>query len=142
MGGMTQRQADKAAHILREFVVSMIRIAPQSSLSRTGAGTLSVLHREGPQRITTLAEREAVSQPAMTGLIQRLESTGLVVREPDVLDGRATLIAITEAGRTAMHARRLEHDQAIAQRVAELDRKQLALLLAALPAITSLSEIR
>ena len=138
---MTQRQVDKAAHILREFVVAMIRTTPQSDLSRTGAGTLSALHREGPQRITALADRESVSQPAMTGLIQRLEASGLVVREADPLDGRATLIAITDAGRTTMQARRQEHDQSIAARVAQLDREQLALLLAALPAITNLSEI-
>ena len=137
---MTQRQADKVAHTLREFVVAMVRLAPQSDLSRTGAGTLSLLHREGPQRITTLADREAVSQPAMTGLVQRLEATGLVVREPDPLDGRATLIAITDDGRTTMQTRRQEHDQVIAERVAQLDRDQLALLLAALPAITNLSE--
>ena len=137
---MTQRQVDNAAHILREFVVAMVRMAPRSDLSRTGAGTLSLLHREGPQRITTLAEHEAVSQPAMTGLIQRLEVAGLVLREPDPLDGRATLIAITEAGRTTMQTRSREHDQSIAERVAKLDREQLALLLAALPVLTNLSE--
>lgn len=137
---MTQRQTDKAAQVLREFVVEMIRMAPHSNLSRTGAGTLSVLHREGPQRITTLAEREAVSQPAMTGLIQRLEATGLVIRESDPLDGRATLIAITDAGRTTMQARRRAHDQVIAERVSTLDREHLTMLLAALPALTNLSE--
>ncbi len=137
---MTQRQVDNAAHILREFVVAMVRMAPRSDLSRTGAGTLSLLHREGPQRITTLAEHEAVSQPAMTGLIQRLEVAGLVLREPDPLDGRATLIAITEAGRTTMQTRSREHDRSIAGRVAKLDREQLALLLAALPVLTNLSE--
>lgn len=137
---MTQRQAGRAAHILREFVVAMMRTTPRSDLSRTAAGMLSLLHRVGPQRITTLAEHEAITQPAMTGLVQRLEASGLVVREADPLDGRATLIAITEAGRTAMQDRRAEHDRIIAERVATLDRSQLALLLAALPAITTLTE--
>lgn len=137
---MTQQQLDDAARVLREFVGAMIRTTRRSDLSRTGAGTLSVLHREGPQRITTLAEREAVSQPAMTGLIQRLEAAGLVIRQPDPLDGRATLIAITEAGHTAMQSLRREHDRTIAARIAKLGREDLAALLAALPAINQLSE--
>lgn len=138
---MTQRQVNTAATVLREFVVTMIRTTPQSDLSRTAAGTLSVLDREGPQRVTTLAAREAVSQPAMTGLIQRLEAAGLATRQPDPLDGRATLIAITDPGRSRMRSRRQEHEQSIAERIAGLDHEHLAALLAALPAIANLSEI-
>lgn len=137
---MTQREIEEAAHILREFVLTMMRTSPQTSLSRTAAGTLSVLDRLGPQRITMLAGREAITQPAMTGLVQRLESSGLVARETDPTDGRAALIAITTAGRTILADRRRKHDDVIAARVADLAPEHLSLLLAALPAITALSE--
>lgn len=138
---MTQQQITEAAHILREFVLTVVRTSPQTSLSRTAAGTLSVLDRKGPQRITTLADGEAVTQPAMTGLIQRLESTGLVARQPDPADGRATLITITDQGRSTLTDRRRKHDDAIAARVAALDPTRLSQLLAALPAITALTEV-
>lgn len=138
---MTQQQIDDAAHILREFVLTMLRTAPQTALSRTAAGTLSVLDRLGPQRITTLAECESITQPAMTGLVQRLESAGLVVRQPDPADGRATLIAISTAGRSTLLERRRKHDDVIAASIADLEPGQLSLLLAALPAITALTEI-
>lgn len=138
---MTQQEITEAAHILREFVLTMMRTSPQTALSRTAAGTLSVLDRLGAQRITTLAEREAITQPAMTGLVQRLESTGLVTRQTDPTDGRATLIAITTQGRAMLAQRRRKHDDVIAARVAALEAERLALLLAALPAITALTEV-
>ena len=138
---MTQEQIDGAAHILREFVLTMARTSPQTALSRTAAGTLSVIDRKGPQRITKLAEIEAITQPAMTGLVQRLESTGLITRQPDPLDGRATLIAITDDGHTILTERWRTHDGAIAARVSQLEPEQLSILLAALPAIATLTEI-
>lgn len=138
---MRQQEIDEAAHILREFVLTMVRNAPQSALSRTAAGTLSVLDRTGPQRITTLADIEAITQPAMTGLVQRLESIGLITRHPDPLDGRATLITITGDGHTTLTERRGIHEDAIAARVARLGPEQLSSLLTALPAITALTQI-
>ncbi|MBC7595548.1 MAG: MarR family transcriptional regulator [Kineosporiaceae bacterium] len=138
---MEQQEIDGAAHILREFVLAMVRTSPQSALSRTAAGTLSVLDRLGPQPITTLADIEAITQPAMTGLVQRLESTGFITRQPDPLDGRAALIAITDDGHTTLTERRRKHEDAIASRVAQLGPEQLSVLLAALPVITTLTEI-
>lgn len=83
---MRQAERPDISQVLREFATSVIRQSPASSLSRTAAGTLSVLDRLGPLRITVLAERELVSQPPMTGLVQRLESAGLVSREPGPAD--------------------------------------------------------
>jgi DNA-binding MarR family transcriptional regulator len=137
---MKQPHPSELAESLREFAMSLVRDAPQSTLSRTAAATLSVLERHGPQRITTLAEHESVSQPAMTGLVQRLEHSGLVTRRPDPVDGRATLIAITEVGATQLRDRRQGHDAAIAARLDRLSPYDRAMLAAAAPAIASLTE--
>ena len=53
---------------------------------------------DGPTRLTTLAAKEGVGQPSMTQLIQRLERQDLVTRLADPEDGRAALVAITDAG--------------------------------------------
>ena len=135
---MTQPHMDVLASTLRDFVLTLVRDAPQGPLSRTAAATLSVLQRLGPQRITALADHEAVTQPAMTGLVQRLETSGLVVRHPDPDDGRATLVAITEIGTKELEARRTAHDDAIAARLATLAPDHRALLVAATPALTHL----
>ena len=78
---MTQPDLDELARGLREFAAGFVRSTRADSLSRTASSTLSWLVREGATRITTLADREAVTQPAMTGLVQRLELAGLVTTE-------------------------------------------------------------
>ena len=137
---MVQPQTISIAQVLREFATSVIRESPPSALSRTASGILSTLERHGPQRITALADREFVTQPAMTGLVQRLESTGLVSREADPVDARATLITITQTGVDAMYERRHVHDKAIAARLATLSPTDREAIAAAATAIINLTE--
>ncbi|MFC5678483.1 MarR family winged helix-turn-helix transcriptional regulator [Aeromicrobium endophyticum] len=137
---MLQPHLAELAPVLREFALSLVRDAPQDSLSRTAAATLSLLERTGPQRITTLASHESVSQPAMTGLVQRLEAQGLASRRSDPHDGRAALIAITATGSERLAARRQGHEDAITARLDLLSAYDRALLAAATPALTHLME--
>ncbi|MFD1859934.1 MarR family transcriptional regulator [Aeromicrobium camelliae] len=129
------------APVLRELSHVLVRRTPRGSLSRAGASTLSQLERCGPQRITVLAEREAVSQPAMTNLVQRLEGAGLVRRETDPDDARASRISITEAGLTTLSARRRLYDELIGATLDKLDDAERAAISSALPALTRFIEI-
>ena len=75
-----------------ERIVGLFRsLSPAIGLSTTAAATLAGVERLGPQRLTLLAAREGVTQPAMTQLISRLEESGLVRREPSPDDGRVVL---------------------------------------------------
>src|SRR5699024_12700055 len=87
-----------SAAVLREFALALMRGARHGDLSRAASGTLRTLDRHGPQRITELAAQEAGSQPAMTGLIQRLEASGHVGRTDDPLGARASLTRSTGDG--------------------------------------------
>lgn len=60
---------------------------------------LSHLSQDGDLRVGELAEREAVTQPAITATVNRLEEDGLVRRRADPEDARAALVAMTDAGR-------------------------------------------
>jgi DNA-binding MarR family transcriptional regulator len=132
--------ADRAelAQTLRELTLSFLRDAPRHDLSRAAAGGRSVLDRLGPQRITALAEREAVSQPSMTGLVQRLEAGGYLERSADPEDGRASLVSVTPKGVAALESRRRRHDQTIDARLAELSDDDLRALAGAVPALQHL----
>jgi len=66
---------------------------------------LGRLDRDGPTRLTALGAAEGMSQPSVSQLVQRLERQGLVVRVRDPHDGRASLIAITDAGRALVASR-------------------------------------
>lgn len=135
---MAQPDLDHLARGLRDFAGDLLRSTRTDSLSPAAASTLSWLAREGAMRITTLAEREAVTQPAMSGLVQRLEAGGLATRGSDARDGRAALIAITPLGRRTLERRRAAQDAVIIDRLSGLSADELAALEAALPALSAL----
>ena len=72
----------------------------------TAAATLASIERLGPQRLTVLAAREGVTQPAMTQLISRLEEPGWSAGRPSPEDGRVVLVVITDEGRATLARRR------------------------------------
>jgi DNA-binding MarR family transcriptional regulator len=92
-----------------------------SELSRTSASILKNLREQGPQRVTTLAEREQVAQPTMSVIIKRLGARGLVQRQLDPGDRRATLVAITPLGLDTLTQRAQLRSQWFASRLAGLE---------------------
>ena len=54
---------------------------------------LAYVAAEGPQRSSVLSERFGVDKGAISRQVQHLCDLGLVLREPDPLDGRATLVS-------------------------------------------------
>ena len=116
-------------------------LSPASGLSMTTAATLSGIERLGPQRLTVLAAREGVSQPAMTQLISRLEESGLVRREASPEDGRVVLVVITDEGRAVLARRRSVRSERMAAIIAQLGPEHRAALASALPALDALASI-
>ena len=57
----------------------------------------------GSLQMSELAERTLLTQSGISRLVTRLERDGLVKRESDPTDRRASRIALTEAGDTLMH---------------------------------------
>jgi DNA-binding MarR family transcriptional regulator len=66
-------------------------------------GLLAVIRREGPIRLTDLAQNIGVGKPSVSRQIAFLESIGLVSKEADPLDGRAQAIRLTAKGEEKMH---------------------------------------
>jgi DNA-binding MarR family transcriptional regulator len=63
---------------------------------------LAALETEGPQRMGHLAHRLGVVPRTITPMVDALEDGGLVTREADPDDRRATVLRITDAGRTEL----------------------------------------
>jgi DNA-binding MarR family transcriptional regulator len=95
-------------------------LTDRADLSASAAFVLNRVCREGPIRLTTLAAKEAVSQPSMTQLIQRLERLDLVTRLPDPDDGRAALIGITEHGQEVIDDRKRVRRERLTELLATL----------------------
>ena len=121
-----------------ERVIGWLRDSREpSGLSASALSALSRLDALGSLRITELAEREQLTQPGMTTLINRLEDAGLAVREPDPTDGRAVRVSITPAGAARVLAHRDARAALIRARVAQLSDDDQVALIAALPALRS-----
>jgi DNA-binding MarR family transcriptional regulator len=133
--------ADTLATDLERIVGLFRSLSPASGLSMTAAATLADIERFGPQRLTLLAAREGVTQPAMTQLISRLEEAGLVRREPSRDDGRVVLVAITEGGRATLARRRAARRERLSSIIAQLSPDHRTALAIALPALDALASI-
>ncbi|MEU5873837.1 MarR family winged helix-turn-helix transcriptional regulator [Glycomyces sp. NPDC047369] len=95
---------------------------------------LANLQQDGDLRVGELALREAITQPAMTAAVNRLEADGLVVRRADPADARAAVVSLTGAGAEELHEFRMraaakvrpalealgEDDMAVIARAADL----------------------
>ena len=133
--------ADALAGDLERIVGLYRSLSPAGGLSMTAAATLAAVERFGPQRLTLLAAREGVTQPAMTQLISRLEDAGLVRREPSLEDGRVVLVAITDGGRETLARRRAARKERLASIIAQLSPEHRAALAIALPALDALASV-
>jgi DNA-binding MarR family transcriptional regulator len=100
--------------------------------------TLDSLHARGPMRVSDLAELEALSQPGMTTLVNRLEAAGQAERVADPTDGRAALVRITDAGRAILAQRHATRTERLQDELHHLDADDRAALAAAVPAIQRL----
>lgn len=68
---------------------------------------LYILGLHGPLRAGDLAEAMHISRPTVSKQLNRLERAGMISRESDPHDGRATLVGLSDEG-SAAHARLLE----------------------------------
>jgi DNA-binding MarR family transcriptional regulator len=124
------------ASSLMELVSLVVRgVSDNRDLSMTAVAVLGSLDRQGPQRITTMAMAQGVSQPSMTQLMQRLEQRGLVTRTSDPADGRVALVSLTAEGRAALAARRERNTRRIAALLADLPESDVQALADALAAV-------
>jgi DNA-binding MarR family transcriptional regulator len=89
-------------------------------------GLLTILHREGPRRVTDLAATVGVGKPTVSRQVALLEEIGLVAKEADPSDGRAQQVALTTAGRAHVEDLRARRHEFFAERLAAWDTAELA----------------
>jgi DNA-binding MarR family transcriptional regulator len=105
------QRLDEIAEALPQRASTLSRLFMSRSsigVSRTEAGVLYALSTQ-PCRITELAAREGVTQPAITLLVNRLEARGWVERTADLADRRVVLVELTRRGRAVFDQMRTEY---------------------------------
>jgi DNA-binding MarR family transcriptional regulator len=114
---------------LRHAVMHLSRrLRQQSSGGATPSqlAVLAALARGGPTSPGMLAAEEQVQPPSMTGIIDRLEEKGLVLRAPAPGDGRSQLVSLTPAGRRLVSGMRSQRNAWLAVRLRGLDEAEVA----------------
>jgi DNA-binding MarR family transcriptional regulator len=135
-------QIDDVAEALPQRALAISRLflsRSQLGISRTEAGVMRALSQQ-PRRITELAASEAVTQPAITLVVNRLEERGWVRRGHDPGDRRAVLVTLTDAGRELFERLRAEYRALLHEEMATLDDETVEVLARAVDVLDELIE--
>lgn len=120
----------EVGHVIAEAIGALVRRDARTQLHRkltenlgeaVDAVTypvLSGLARTGPRSAADLAEAIGLDRSGVTRRATRLEEAGLVRREPDPDDRRATLLLLTDAGHATVEVMRDRLARSIEQSLA------------------------
>lgn len=78
---------------------SISKLLAEEGLTQPQFYALRLIARQGPVKMRVLSEELHVTPANVTGIIDRLESRGLLKRSSQSGDRRATLLELTQAGR-------------------------------------------
>ena len=133
-----------AADRLHSVAIHLLRRVRREDRT-TGLGparlsALSVVVFGGPLRVSALARAEQVRTPTMTPIVDALERDGLVTREADRLDARATLVRATAKGARLMAEGRSRRVSVLAQDLRQLSPAERGAVMAAIAVLEQLLE--
>jgi DNA-binding MarR family transcriptional regulator len=125
---------------VHRLVRSLRQANPVRRLQPTQLLVLAELATHGPLRIGEIAVRALCSQPTATTVVTGLESAGLVRRQADPADGRATVVFLTPGGRETVMS--LAHGEAelLAQRLERLSEEERDQVCSVAPLLRRLAE--
>lgn len=96
-----------------------------SGLTMTQFAVLEALLHLGPLGQRSVGERILRSESNVTTVLANLERDGLVIRKPDLTDGRVRVVHLTRAGRTLIQRLFPAHSAELAQAMSTLSAREL-----------------
>lgn len=116
---------DRLFELAKVLGAMMQRGLAEKGLTTARAGVLWALFHDGPMTQRALATQLRVTPRNVTGLLDALQEDALVVREAHPTDRRATLVSLTEEGRSVTAALRGGRDELAAVLFADVPAGQL-----------------
>lgn len=114
---MSTRRHDGSLHYLLKH--AQIRLAELTApalepfgISGRQCAVLVAAGEQAPSSQHDVAQRMGVDRTTMVALVDELQAKGLVERRPDSRDRRKNVVALTEAGRTALEGATRAVDEA------------------------------
>ncbi len=99
MAGQASRRFVYLLNVAQRRVQGAVQ-AEGDGASAARAGLLMAISGDGLP-MGTIGRMLDLGTPALSGLIERMVRDGLIERRPDPADGRARIVALTDAGRAA-----------------------------------------
>jgi DNA-binding MarR family transcriptional regulator len=138
--------ADEVVRLAADLRLAVTRLArllrqrADTGITPSMLSALATIERLGPVTIGRVAAAEQVQPPTMTTIVGRLEGDGLVAREADPEDRRASLVRVTPDGRRLLERSRSRKTAYLARRLRALEHGDRAAVEAALPILAALVE--
>src|SRR5580692_5370866 len=110
-----------------------------TALSPSQVSALASVDEYGPLRISALAALESVGAPMATRVVASLEELDLLTRTEDAEDKRASLVELSDHGRTVLNTLVSERTIGMRARLERLTPAERARVEAALPALEKLA---
>ncbi|WP_019064678.1 MarR family winged helix-turn-helix transcriptional regulator [Streptomyces prunicolor] len=135
------RLLTEAVTRLRRALRASIRTDyPWETLPMAQVELLQVLGEHSPARVSDLASRQRLAPSTVSGLIGQMITAGLVARDVDKVDRRASVVTLTGAGREQLAAWTAAHERRMDAALAALDGAERRAISGALPALFRLAE--
>ncbi len=113
---------------------------PAGALNGTKLSVLSHLYRLGPSAPSEIAAAERHQPQSLSRTFTELRAGGLISRGPRAGDRRSALLAITEAGRDALHRDMAQRDAWLTRALDDLTDAEVELVRIAAELLDDLAE--
>ncbi|MCI6206889.1 MAG: MarR family winged helix-turn-helix transcriptional regulator [Corynebacterium glucuronolyticum] len=119
--------------------VNYFRLAESGDLTGPQLTILSMLDKEGPSRVSDIAQKEGIQMPTASNAIHNLEKRGMVKRERDPFDRRGILVSITNFGHTTVLEVGKQRTEHLADMFSVLNQDELEMCYKLAPVIKKLA---
>jgi DNA-binding MarR family transcriptional regulator len=117
-----------------------LRTRPDWPITPSQASALSRIEQVGPVRLGVLSGLENIAPATMSKVVDCLEDLQLITRIPDELDGRASLVQISDSGSAMLYNLRTVSTLAIHDALTVLSSAERAQIRRVLPVLEKLAE--
>jgi DNA-binding MarR family transcriptional regulator len=129
---------------LRVAVARIYRALRNSSdynITPSQASALARIEQSEPVRIGVLANLEGITPASMSKIIDSMSDQDFIVREPDPLDGRVSMVRIAPSGREMIHEIRSKSTRALEDALSSLSAREQSIIHSSLPVLEKLAEV-
>lgn len=121
-------------------LIRHLRRQDEGGLGATPTAALATIVNRGPITLGELATSENLSKPSITKVVERLETDGLIVRQPDAADKRVCRVKATAKGVRQLEANRARRTAWLDARLQSLTPDEQLRLAAAIDVLEKLTE--